>query len=190
MRRVLRPVVTLSDVVNRLATQDHAVEPPEYGEIGEIGDMTQAVRVFRDNGLERQQLEEERNADFAKRSLLSRMTQRMQECETMHQLERVVGSFVPQIAPGFAGERYLLDESRNLMVGVYSWLAPAHSHAEFSPTACWALQRGELHRPHGSAADVPCDHIHFDGQPIDSICPPLIAQRTMMGLSNQRPRGA
>jgi diguanylate cyclase (GGDEF)-like protein len=187
-RRVLRPVVRLSDVVNRLAAQDYAVEPPEYGEIDEIGDMAQAVRVFRENGLERQRLEEERNADFVKRSLLSRMTQRMQECETMHQLERVVGSFVPQIAPGFAGQLYLLDESRNLMVEVCSWLAPVHSRTEFSPAACWALQRGELHRPHGSAADVPCDHLRFDGQPIDSICLPLIAQRTTMGLLYLEPR--
>jgi hypothetical protein len=69
----------------------------------------QAIRAFRENGLERQRLEEERNADFAKHSLLSRMTQRMRECETMGQLERVIGNFVPQIAPGLASRLCLLD---------------------------------------------------------------------------------
>jgi diguanylate cyclase (GGDEF)-like protein len=186
-RRVLRPVVKLSDVVNRLAAQDYAVEPPDYGEIDEIGDMAQAIRVFRENGLERQRLEEERNADFAKRALLSRMTQRMQECETMAQLERVIGSFVPEIAPGLAGRLYLLDESRNLLVEACSWLGAVRSPREFPPVACWALQRGELHRPKGCAADVVCDHLG-DEQPIDSICLPLNAQRTTVGLLYLEPR--
>ena len=97
-RRVLRPVVKLSDVINRLAAQDYAVELPAYSDIDEIGDMAQSIRVFRENGLERQRLEEERSADLAQRSLLSRMTQRMQECETLHQLERVIESFVPKMA--------------------------------------------------------------------------------------------
>jgi diguanylate cyclase (GGDEF)-like protein len=188
-RRVLRPVVRLSDVVNRLAAQDYAVEPPDYSEIDEIGDMAQAIRAFRENGLERQRLEEERNADFAKRSLLSRMTQRMQECETMDQLERVIGSFVPQIAPGLAGRLYLLDESRNLLVEACSWLGVVRSYPEFPPVACWALQRGELHRPQGRAADVACDHLSCDGQPIDSVCLPLNAQRTPVGLLYLEVRG-
>lgn len=189
-RRVLRPVVKLSDVVNRLAAQDYAVEPPAYSEIDEIGDMAQAIRVFRENGLERQRLEEERNTDLAQRSLLSRMTQRMQECETMHRLERVIESFVPQIAPSLAGRLYLFDESRNLLVEACSWLGPVHSHSEFPPAACWALQRGELHRPKGRAADVPCDHLHLDfgGQAVDSVCLPLTAQRTTVGLLYLEPR--
>jgi diguanylate cyclase (GGDEF)-like protein len=181
-RRVLRPVVKLSDVVNRLAAQDFAVEPPNYDDIDEIGDMAQAIRVFRENGLERQRLEEERSADVAKRSLLSRMTQRMQECETMRQLERVIGSFVPQIAPSFGGRLYLLDEARDLLVDACSWLGPVHSHSEFLPAACWALQRGELHRPRGSASDVQCDHVESGEPAVDTVCLPLIAQRAMVGL--------
>lgn len=56
-RRVLRPVVRLSDVVHRLASQDYAVETPNFNQIDEIGDMAQAIRIFRENGLVRQQLE-------------------------------------------------------------------------------------------------------------------------------------
>lgn len=50
-RRVLRPVVRLSDVVHRLASQDYAVETPNFNQIDEIGDMAQAIRIFRENGL-------------------------------------------------------------------------------------------------------------------------------------------
>jgi diguanylate cyclase (GGDEF)-like protein len=187
-RRVLRPVVRLSDIVNRLAAQDYAVEPPVYDDIDEIGDMAQAIRVFRENGLERQRLEAERSADLAKRSLLSRMTQRMQECETMHQLERVIESFVPKIAPSLAGRLYLFDGGQNLLLEACSWLAPVHSIAEFSPMACWALQRGELHRPKGQSTDVSCDHLDVTGATIDSVCLPLIAQRATLGLLYLEPR--
>jgi diguanylate cyclase (GGDEF)-like protein len=187
-RRVLRPVVRLSDVVSRLAAQDYAVEAPAYDQIDEIGDMAQAIRVFRENGIERQRLEEERSIDATIRSQLSRMTQRMQECETMHHLKRVIESFVPAIAPGRAGKLYLFDKDRNTLVETNSWLEPRHSKMEFVPSSCWALQRGEMHRPHGHAVDVPCDHLNCEEQSFDPICLPLIAHRATLGVLYLEPR--
>jgi len=187
-RRVLRPVVKLSDVVNRLAAHDFAAEPPEYDQIDEIGDMAQALRVFRENGIERQRLEEERQADLNMRSLLSRMTQRMQGCETMPALEHVIETFMPQIAPGLAGRLYVLDESRNALVEVGAWSGPVHSREEFPPTCCWGVQRGDLHRPHGEAIDIPCTHLDVEGITLDTICLPLVAQRTSLGLLYLEPR--
>jgi len=70
-RRVLYPVVRLSDVVQRLASQDYAVETPHFTQVDEIGDMAQAIRIFRENGLARQQLEQQRDADWAIRELLA-----------------------------------------------------------------------------------------------------------------------
>ena len=187
-QRVLRPVMRLSDVVSRLAVQDYNVEPPDYDQIDEIGDIAQAIRMFRENGLERQRLEQERNADLAMRSLLSRMTQRMQGCETTQALERVIESFIPVIAPKLAGRLYLLDDRRNAMVETCAWLGPVHSQPEFPPIACWALQRSDLHRPAGQTIDVPCDHLNCGNEKIDSICLPLIAQRTTLGLLYLEPR--
>lgn len=99
-RRVLHPVIRLSDVIGRLAAQDYAVEPPEFDQIDEIGDMAPALRVFRENGIERQRLEKERDVDRLMRDLLSRMTQRMQGCEAMADLRTVIERFMPEIAPG------------------------------------------------------------------------------------------
>lgn len=144
-RRVLRPVVRLSDVVNRLAAQDFEVDPPSFGDIDEIGDMAQAICVFRENGLERQRLEEERNADRAMRDLLSRMTQRMQGCDTLEDLEEVVLRFVPEIAPDLAGRLYLVDQARNVVVEACNWLKPRHSAPSSPPchagpcAAAWAI---------------------------------------------------
>ncbi len=188
-RRVLRPVVRLSDVVNRLAAQDYAVELPQYEQIDEIGDMTQAIRLFRENGMERLRLEEERNVDRTARDILSRMTQRMQGCATVLDLKEVVQCFMPEIAPRLAGRLYLLDPSRQSLVELCSWLSPAHSRESFSPIACWALRRGVPHRPNGEAIDVPCDHLALaDGATIDSICLPLTAQRETLGLLYLEPR--
>lgn len=188
-RRVLHPVVRLSDVVSRLAAQDYAAEPPNYEQIDEIGDMAQALRVFRENGMERQRLEAERDVDRSMRDLLSRMTQRMQGCDTTHDLKGVIQRFVPEIAPTFAGRLYLLDGSRGAMIEACSWLGPVHSRAEFSPLACWALRRGLVHRPAGECIDVPCDHLDLSrADTMDTICLPLTTQRETLGLLYLEPR--
>jgi diguanylate cyclase (GGDEF)-like protein len=182
-RRVLHPVVKLSDVVTRLAAQDYAAVPPEFEQVDEIGDMAQAIRIFRENGLERQRLEEERSADQATRDLLSRMTQRMQASDTLRDLKGVIERFTPEIAPGYAGRLYLLNEGRQAMEEACSWLDPLHSRAEFSPLSCWALRRGMTHRPRGESIDIPCEHLEDDGAAdFDSICLPLTAQREILGL--------
>lgn len=183
-QRVLHPVVKLSDVVNRLAAQDFAAEPPAFDQVDEIGDMAQAIRIFRENGLERQRLESERDADRTMRDLLSRMTQRLQGCDTMDDLKDVVQRFVPEITPGLAGRLYLLDRQRNMVVEACGWQNAGHSRAEFSALACWALRRGLPHRPAGDNVDVPCDHVDRSdaAAPIDTLCLPLTAQRETLGL--------
>jgi diguanylate cyclase (GGDEF)-like protein len=187
-QRVLRPVVRLSDVVNRLAAQDYGVEAPDYEQIDEIGDMAQAIRVFRENGIERQRLEVERDADRVMRDLLSRMTQRMQGCDTLLDLKEVIQRFMPEVSQGLAGRLYTLDIQRNVMIEMCQWLGPVHSRNGFSPIACWALRRGLPHRPLGPTIDVPCDHLgdhpgdHDAASPVDSYCLPLIAQRETLGL--------
>ncbi len=181
-RRVLHPVVKLSDVIGRLAAQDYDAEPPQYDQIDEIGDMAQALRVFRENGIERQRLERERDADRTVRDLLSRMTQRMQGCDTVAELMDVVRRFAPEVAPELAGRLYLFDANRNMLVEGCSWLTPLHSAVEFSPLACWGLRRGAAHRPSGIGFDVPCGHLLGDDAPSESLCLPLLGQHGTLGM--------
>jgi diguanylate cyclase (GGDEF)-like protein len=182
-KRVLQPVVKLSDVVTRLAAQDYAAVPPQFDQIDEIGDMAQAIRIFRENGLERQRLEKEKSADRDLRDLLSRMTQRMQASDTLEDLTLVVSRFTPQIARGYAGRLYLLNEKRQAMVQACAWSEPSHSETEFSTLACWALRRGLPHRPSGDCIDIPCAHLGADRTAgLDTICLPLTAQRETLGL--------
>ncbi|SFR76737.1 diguanylate cyclase (GGDEF) domain-containing protein [Sphingomonas jatrophae] len=190
-KRVLTPVVRLSDVVNRLAAQDYRAEPPDYDQIDEIGDMAQALRVFRETGLERQRLEAERDRDRAIRDLLSRMTQRMQGCDTLDELTAVVRRFAPDIAPELAGELFLRDETSRAMVSAVRWNGPRGTSADFPSLACWALKRGLPHRPVGGVIDMPCAHIvQQDGEAVrDTLCLPLVAQQEMLGLLYFEPAG-
>jgi diguanylate cyclase (GGDEF)-like protein len=187
-KRVLHPVVKLSDVIGRLAAQDYDAMPPQFERVDEIGDMAQALEVFRENGIQRQRLERERDADRVIRDILSRMTQRMQGCSTVAELEGVVQRFVPELAPRLAGRLYLMDPRRNVLVEGCSWLEPVHSVREFSPLACWGLRRGAAHRPSGASFDVPCAHLIGSDIP-DSLCLPLTGQHGTLGLLYFEPMG-
>ncbi|MFJ2974814.1 diguanylate cyclase [Kluyvera sp. NPDC087067] len=180
-RRVLRPVVRLSDVVHRLASQDYAVETPNFNQIDEIGDMAQAIRIFRENGLVRQQLERERDADWAIRELLARMTQRLQGCENLADVVNVAELFAPNIAPGIAGRLYILDRDPWQMRCVAQWLAPKGSAEPFHPDECWAVRRGQSHPPVHGEPDIACYHLPELSHD-ETLCVPLIAQGEAIGL--------
>ncbi|ENB7194631.1 diguanylate cyclase [Enterobacter bugandensis] len=180
-RRVLRPVVRLSDVVHRLASQDFAVETPNFNQIDEIGDMAQAIRIFRENGLARQRLEKERDADWAIRELLARMTQRLQGCENFDDVINVAELFAPNIAPGIAGRLYVFERDPWQMRCVAQWLSPADDEATFHPDACWAVRRGQSHPPVNGEPDVACYHLPAS-QAESALCVPLIAQGEAIGL--------
>ncbi len=57
----------------------------------------------------RQRLEQQRDADWAIRELLARMTQRLQGCETIEDVIKVAERFAPNIAPTIPGKLYVLD---------------------------------------------------------------------------------
>ena len=182
-RRILRPVVKLSDVVTRLADEDYETDMFEYDSVDEIGDMAHAIRVFRENGLERQRLEEELAHDLRLRNLLSRMTQRMQACDIMSEIAGVVRRFVPVIMPSCGGKLYVLNREGTGMLAACDWLDPRKSADEFMMNDCWALRRGTMHYHQGEDADVSCSHLEgADDEASQSVCIPLMAQREVVGL--------
>ncbi len=59
-RRVATPLLRMTGIVNRLAKQDYDVEVLPDTRRDEIGEMNEAIQIFRDNGLERERLDAER----------------------------------------------------------------------------------------------------------------------------------
>ncbi len=157
------------------------METPVLAQVDEIGDMAQAIHIFRENGLARQRLEQERDAEWASRTLLARMTQRLQGCDSQSGIIRVVSRFAPRIIPDLPGRLYILDARTNRMKSATRWLLPAGEDAPFLPDACWALKRGQLHCPSRDSVDMPCEHI-VPELAARAICVPLIAQNKTIGL--------
>jgi diguanylate cyclase (GGDEF)-like protein len=173
-------VVRLSDVVHRLASQDYAVETPNFNQIDEIGDMAQAIRIFRENGLARQRLEKERDADWAIRELLARMTQRLQGCENFNDVINVAELFAPNIAPGIAGRFTSLTASRGRCAasrnGFRRWVKRRRStRTSAGPCVAGRATAGERRAGYRllSSSGIQAE---------SALCVPLIAQGEAIGL--------
>lgn len=179
-RRVSVPLTRMTGIVMRLARQDYAVEVPNHRRHDEIGDMTSAIQVFRENGLERERLEAERRADQSAKDCILQMTHRLQACVTRGELAEVVACFAPQTFPDLAGSLYVLDETRNALVLASRWLEPAGSPEAFAPTSCWGVRRGRTHANHGERDEVACPHV--SDATVRTLCVPLTAQGDTIGL--------
>ncbi|MEI9927286.1 MAG: diguanylate cyclase [Sphingomonas sp.] len=179
-RRVAIPLARMTGIVARLARQDYAVDVPNDRRRDEIGDMNQAIRVFRTNGMERDRLDAERMADQRVKDSILAMMHRLQACASEAELAEVVACFAPQIFPDLAGHLYVLDDARTTLSPAASWLDPADPGAAFAPAACWGLRRGRPHVSNRDHSDIACPHLGERSVP--SLCVPLSAQGEAVGL--------
>lgn len=180
-RRVARPLAHMSDVVTRLAERDFEADLPDDRHRDEIGEVTQALRLFRRSTIERERLERERDEDRRAKDLIARMMHRMQGCDVEAELADIVTCYVPQIFPDLAGHIFVYDHGRGRLTTVGRWQEPALSRTDFAPSFCWGLRRGHPHRSNARGEDICCQHIgDIDGQ--DCLCVPLMAQGGTVGM--------
>lgn len=179
-RRVALPLTRMTGILARLARQDYSVEVPQDRRRDEIGDMTNAIHVFRDNGLERDRLEAERAADQRAKDTILQMMHRLQATETQGELAEVVACFAPQTFPNLAGHLYVQNHTRTALTLASSWLDPVVSVEAFSPAACWGLRRGRPHVSNHDHVDIACPHVG-EGT-VAALCVPLTAQGDTIGL--------
>ncbi|WP_439527626.1 diguanylate cyclase [Pannonibacter sp.] len=179
-RRVALPLQRMTGIVNRLANQDFAVEVPRDGRRDEIGEMNDAIQVFRDNGLERARLDAERRQDLHTKDLILQMMHRVQACEKLGELADVVSRFLPQLFPHLPGGLYVVNDSHTALSPLTSWLEPQSASPRFATKDCWGLRRGRPHASKDAENDVSCAHVASDGIP--SLCMPLTAQGDTIGM--------
>jgi methyl-accepting chemotaxis protein len=91
-RRVVTPVVKLSDTVSRLAAEDLTAELPPAGRRDEIGAMTDAVRVFKENALAKRNLEAQQAAERAQRDEAARKME-----AAVAAFDRAIGEIVTDV---------------------------------------------------------------------------------------------
>ncbi|MDI6025357.1 sensor domain-containing diguanylate cyclase [Corticibacterium sp. UT-5YL-CI-8] len=179
-RRVSVPLTRMTGIVTRLAKQDYAVEVPLDMRRDEIGEMNDAIHIFRENGLERARLDAERRQDQATKDLILQMMHRLQACQVQAELAEIVARFAPQIFPSLAGQLFMLNESRTQLSQVGSWLDPRNSTPSFALGACWGLRRGHPHVSNRGESDITCQHLEENA--LSGLCVPLIALGDTIGL--------
>jgi diguanylate cyclase (GGDEF)-like protein len=179
-RRVAMPLTRMAGIVSRLAQQDYTAEVSIDRRQDEIGEMNQAIQVFRTNGIERERLDAERRADQRTKDLILQMMHRLQACQDNEELVDVVARFGPQIFPDIAGSLYILDSAKAHLERAGSWLEPKHAADTFPSSFCWGLRRGRPHTSGHDDTDVPCQHL--DGSVTPALCVPLTAQGDTIGL--------
>lgn len=186
-RRVVKPLMQMTGVVSRLARQDYTVEVPVGRRADEIGEMNEAIGIFRTNLIERERLDAERRADQRTKDMILQMMHRVQACQNQQELAEVVVRFTPEIFPDLAGGLYILNDSKTSLARAGVWLEPQRSLVAFPASACWGLRRGRAHESGANGSDVPCRHLDVSGP--TALCMPLTAQGDMIGLLYTEERG-
>ena len=92
---VSRPILRMTRVMETLAKGDLETEIPYGGRGDEIGAMSSAVQVFRDNAAEARRLEAEAEASRAEREALARI-----EAERQNRVVSEIGSGLERLAAG------------------------------------------------------------------------------------------
>lgn len=105
--RVTRPINALTETMTRLAGGDLEAVVPSTDRQDEIGEMAQAVEVFRDAGLENRRLEAEaeESRTLTERERREREAQKAKEAEELHHAMEALGAGLGELAKGNVGHR-------------------------------------------------------------------------------------
>lgn len=179
-RRVTMPLTRMTGIVGRLAKQDYTVEILPDRRRDEIGEMNDAIEIFKANGIEKERLDSQRQADQRTKDLILEMMHRLQACQNQSELAGVVARLAPEVFPNLSGGLYILNESKTTMSRAARWRQPKHAEDNFPASSCWGLRRGRPHMSGVYDTDVPCQHL--DGADVSALCVPLTAQGEMIGL--------
>jgi diguanylate cyclase (GGDEF)-like protein len=206
LRSLARPLAGLGASIARISAGDYTQEIEVYGK----DELSRLARAFnsmmadlRTERANRQEAEaevtrsdaalKERGRELEHRTetidRLGQMANRLPGCTDEQEFVAVVGRYVPQIFPGVPGALYAMSNSQNLLYRIAEWNDPAGSTADFTPTECWGLRRGQTHVIRDVSADIVCDHIRGE-QPPAYRCVPLVAQGETVGLLYLEERAA
>lgn len=179
-RRVTRPLLRMSDVVQRLARQEYDVQLLADGRRDEIGDMNEAIQIFRDNGLERERLDAERRKDQQTKDQILQLMHRLQACRLEDELAPVVALYASRLFPDLSGHLFIMNAGRTTLTAKSSWGNPTLSDEAFAALECWGIRRGRAHLSDGANNDVRCAHL--EGRDASSaLCVPLSARGDTVG---------
>jgi diguanylate cyclase (GGDEF)-like protein/PAS domain S-box-containing protein len=159
------------------------------------GNIAGAVLVFRDISERKRHQEalrqannkltgwvnelEQRNREI---TLLAHMSDVLQACLTVEEAHSAIAALVQPLFPHASGGVFLLNNSKHLLEAVTTWGTPLASEEVFAPNECWAMRRGRCHFVENTHSSLSCNHLHPNKLPTPSLCVPMMAQGTALGI--------
>jgi diguanylate cyclase (GGDEF)-like protein len=125
---------------------------------------------------------EQQAADLIKRNheitLMSRMNDFLQSCNTEAEAYTIIAETATQLFPEDSGAVFVLSASRNMLEAAAVWGPLPPAQLIFPPNDCWALRRGQVHLSVGH--EKWCSHVTDNGHMY--VCVPLLAQSETLGI--------
>jgi diguanylate cyclase (GGDEF)-like protein len=113
--------------------------------------------------------------------LLNEAGDMLQSCVSTDEAYPLIRQRIPGLLPATSGALYIRDPQKNLFAVQTDWGDRPPTAAAFSAEDCWALRRGRVYPPSGSALTLPCRHLEHD-QEEGSLCIPVAATGKTIGL--------
>lgn len=140
----------------------------------------QALAELEASAAERQRLTDRHRS-------LSHYAGLLQSCQTLQEAMDMTAHVIADLIPELGGRCYILRASQNLAETAARFGRETIASADLlHPNDCWALRRGQVHRSQAHDGGVRCAHLERSGgehgDPRWSLCVPLMAQNTSLGL--------
>ncbi len=113
-------------------------------------------------------------------TLLSKMGELLQSCQTREEVFTAALGFAPKIFPSRRGAVALFNPSHNLVEVAGQWHDCQLPVTSFEPESCWALRTGHPHLVLADDATARCGHAA--GVNKTYLCVPILAQGEALGI--------
>lgn len=212
-QRLLLPVERLREAAAKLSVGSLDVDVPE-GPSNEIGDIAAGLDTLRkrlkksvlarqSDMVQRLRAEEalrqvhlrQRHQIAATEShakevtLLAQMGALLHACATRDEACRIIARFIGELFPGLPAVLYLAAGPGETLKPVIAQDALAGTSNGIVAAECWALRRGQVHAVASDSNELRCAHVPDDSA-LSTLCVPLMAQGTAIGVLHIRSPGA
>ncbi len=113
-------------------------------------------------------------------TLLAKMGELLQSCQTREEVFAAALGFAPQIFPSRRGAVALFNPSHNLVEVAGQWQDCQLPVTSFEPESCWALRAGHPHLVLAGDGTARCGHAA--GVQSTYLCVPILAQGEALGI--------
>ena len=113
-------------------------------------------------------------------TLLAKMGELLQSCQTREEVFTAALGFAPQIFPSRRGAVALFNPSHNLVEVAGRWHECQLPVTSFEPESCWALRAGHPHLVLAGDSTARCGHAA--GVQSTYLCVPILAQGEALGI--------